>query len=103
MEVTIVSETAPQNKQKERSSNNFTTRDFPENATLNIFAYYRYGKPDVEEAKELSFDIKVDKTGHDTVFFPGVRSGDTHKNTDDRSLYIANPRGAREQFTVVIR
>lgn len=101
MEVTIVSETSPLSGQKYRSSNNFTTADL--GGRLTFYAYYRYGEKDQQEAKDIIFDIKVDKTGHDPTFLDSISSGYSHDNTKDRNLYIANPHKATERFTVVVR
>ncbi len=103
MKVTIRSEKQPQPGQKHRSSNNFTTSDFPENATLTFKAYYNYEERDQREATDVIFDIKVDKTGHDPTYLEGISSGYSHTNTHHRNLYIADPREATEAFTVVIQ
>ena len=103
VQITIKSEKSEQSGQKHRSSNNFTTADFPQSATLNFLVYYRYGQIDQVNAPNVLFDIKVDKTGHDPTYLHNVKSGDSHKNTRHRNLYIANPRNAEEAFTVVIK
>jgi hypothetical protein len=100
--VTIRSEAAPQKGQSHRSSGNFTTGNFSENATLTFYAYYHYNQPNQEEAKDIVFDIWVDKTGKDPQYVNNVHSGESHGNTHHRNLYIANPRSAREAFTVVV-
>lgn len=103
MKVTIRSEKQPQSGQDHRSSNNFTTADFPENATLTFEAYYDYGEKDQRETKDIVFDIKVDKTGHDPTYLEKITSGTSSKNTHHRNLYVANPVNATKAFTVVVQ
>lgn len=100
--VTIRSNKAPQPNQKHRSSNNFSTADFPENATLTFKTFYDYGTSAQREATDILFDVKIDKSGTDPTLLQDVFSGATHKNTSDRNLYIANPRHAMDTFTVVV-
>lgn len=103
MIVTIRSEKAPQDGQNHRSSNNFTTAEFPEKATLTFKAFYNYGTQAQKEATDIIFDVKVDKTGHDPMFLDNISSGYTHINTHHRNLYIADPRHATEAFTVEVQ
>ena len=100
--VTIVSEKQPQKGQNERSSNNFTTAEFSKEARLTFKVYYDYGLDSIEEAKDIVFDIKVDKTGKDPVYLEGIKSGHVADNTHHRNLYIANPKGATGSFTVEV-
>ena len=100
--VTIVSERDKQRGQKHRSSNNFTLADFSEKAKLTFKAYYDYGMATQLEAKEIVFDIWVDKTGKDPQYQNGIKSGHVAENTHHRNLYIANPRDAKSSFTVEI-
>lgn len=100
--VTIVSEKQPQKGQHERSSNNFTTSDFNKDATLTFRAYYDYGMATQSEAKDIIFDIKVDKTGKDPMYLDNIRSGKVAENTHHRNLYIANPQHATGSFTVEV-
>jgi len=105
--VTVLSEKKPQNGQKERSSHNFTTANFPENVKLedtrlSFMVFYDYGTANQRSDSKISFDIKVDKTGKDPTFLRGVRSGFLQPNTHHRSLYIANPKNAEKSFTVLI-
>jgi hypothetical protein len=101
--VTILSEKQPQRGQKERSSDNFTTAVFKDNARLTFRAYYKYDLAGgIEEAKDIVFDVKVDKTGKDDVYLEGIKSGHVADNTHHRNLYIANPKGAEGSFTVEV-
>ena len=100
--VTITSEKQKQKGQTERSSNNFTTADFSAKARLTFKAYYDYGMPTQVEAKDIVFDIKVDKTGKDPVYLNNIRSGHVAENTHHRNLYIANPENAKSSFTVEV-
>jgi hypothetical protein len=100
--VTILSEQAPQSGQKHRSSNNFTTADFRDDQKLTFKAFYNYGMESEEEAKEILFDVWVDKTGKDPEFLNGIKSGQVAENTHHRNLYIANPRNATGSFTVEV-
>lgn len=100
--VTIISEKQHQKGQNERSSNNFTTADFSKEASLTFRAYYDYGMPTQSEAKDIIFDIKVDKTGKDPIYLDNIHSGKVAENTHHRNLYIANPQNANGSFTVEI-
>jgi hypothetical protein len=100
--VTIVSEGQAQKGQKARSSNNFSTADFSEKARLTFRAYYDYGMPTQSEAKDIVFDIKVDKTGTDPTYLDDIKSGHVADNTHHRNLYIANPKNAKGSFTVEV-
>lgn len=100
--VTITSERSPQKGQSHRSSNNFTTADFSENARLTFRAYYDYGMPTQTEATDIVFNVKVDKTGIDPTYLDNIKSGHIADNTHHRNLYIADPRDARGNFTVEV-
>lgn len=102
LKVTIISEKQPQKDQKERSSNNFITADFPENARLTFKAYYDYGMATQSEATDIVFDVKADRTGKDPVYLKNIRSGHVADNTHHRNLYIANPQHAESSFTVEV-
>jgi 1-phosphatidylinositol phosphodiesterase len=102
LKVTILSESRPLKGQKNRSSNNFTTADFPEDTSLTFRAYYDYGTPKQSEAKGIEFDVKVDKTGYDPTYLNRIHSGHVADNTRDRNLYIANPSNADSSFTVEV-
>lgn len=101
-QVTVLSSKSVQSGQKHRSSINFTTESFGKNCSLIIRAYYDYGTTDQREAKDVSFDIKVDKTGTDSTWKENIKSGYCCNNTNDRNLYIANPVNAKQDFMVVI-
>ncbi len=95
-------EKQPQKGQNERSSNNFTTADFGEDARLTFKAYYDYGMPTQREATDIVFDVKADKTGKDPIYLDNIQSGHVADNTHHRNLYIANPKNAESSFTVVV-
>ena len=50
----------------------------------------------------ISFDVKNDRTGHDPVKFKNVKNGTVTDYTDDRNLYIADPKNANVDFTVIV-
>ncbi len=100
--VIITSEKQPQKGQDHRSSNNFTTEQFGKDSSLVFRTYYDYGTGDQKVATDITYDIKVDKTGKDTTYLSDVRFGECKKNTDNRNLYIADPQNAEKEFTVVV-
>ena len=63
---------------------------------------YDYGMPTQSEAKDIVFDIKVDKTGIDSTYLDDIKSGHVADNTHHRNLYIANPKNAKGSFTVEV-
>jgi hypothetical protein len=84
----VQSEAQPQNGQKARSSGNFSTQGC--STTLSWLL-----------PTGISVDIKQDVSGgKDPTHFRRVQSGTRTRNPNKRSLYIANPRGARAGFRV---
>lgn len=89
--VTITSEKEHMEGQDHRSSNNFSTEDLEVNDTLFWFC----SDPNV------SFDVCIDKTGKDETFAQGVKNGTVTGFKSTRNFYIANPSGAKDNFTVL--
>jgi len=88
--VSVVSEPQPQSGQKHRSSDNFSTDN------LDDWGGLKWSCPD-----GISFDVKKDKSGlPDSTEFSNVSNGTITKFSGDRNLYIANPEGASQEFTV---
>lgn len=101
--VIIESSNAPLDKQKHRSSKNFSTRGFADKAKLMITAFYDYGTEQASSATNIRFSVKQDRTAHtDPVIWPNLAFGDIVENKRDSSLYIADPQNAAKSFTVVI-
>ncbi|MCR9163827.1 MAG: DeoR family transcriptional regulator [bacterium] len=89
--VKIQSSPTPQPGQKNRSSENFGT-----NTVNSGDGDLLWSCPD-----GVSFNVMKDKSvAVDPVVFKSVKNGTVTKNSDDRNLYIANPKGASEAFTV---
>ncbi len=99
--VTITSQAHPAPRQKHRSSENFYPQSLG-NGIIAIKAYYQYGTQKQQEANDIIFDVNIDKTGKDGVFASNIKSGHVCQNTNDRNLYIANPRNAITDFTVEV-
>jgi hypothetical protein len=83
----VQSEAQPQNGQKARSSGNFSTQGC--STTLSWVV-----------PTGISVDIKQDVSGGKDPTHFRVQSGTRTRNPNKRSLYIANPRGARAGFRV---
>jgi hypothetical protein len=87
----ISSEAQPQQGQKNRSSGNFST----EGCTTTL----KWTAP-----KGVSFKVMRDVSGGtDPVIFTNVNNNTRTQNPKQRSLYIANPVGARKGFRVCAR
>ena len=85
-----------------RSSENFSLKNFEREADLFFRAYYDYGTAQQTEATEVMFDIWYDEPmRRDPVYLRDIRSGFAAENTAHPALFIANPRGAKKEFTVV--
>ena len=84
----VSSEPGPQPHQSHQSSDNFSTVGLEGN-------YLVWTCPD-----GISFDIWIDKTGKDGVFQSGVSNGSITPSTSSSKLYIANPKGATQKFTI---
>ncbi|MFH7029190.1 MAG: hypothetical protein ACHBN1_28305 [Heteroscytonema crispum UTEX LB 1556] len=84
----ITSEAQPQRGQKNRSSGNFSTQG----CTTTL----RWSAPD-----GVSFNVMRDVSGgKDPVELQNVTNGSSTQNPNQRSLYIANPKGANKGFQV---
>lgn len=94
----IVSGPTPQSGQKNRSSNNFSTKGAPSNSTL-IWVVQNNASAD-----NISFNVMEDKSvSHDPTIFSDVHNCNKTKDYSSGSLYISNPEGAGGQnFTVSV-
>lgn len=82
----INSEAQPQRGQKNRSSGNFSSQ--------GCSTSLRWSSPD-----GVSFNVMRDVSGgKDPVELSNVTNGSITPNPNQRSLYIANPRGAQTGF-----
>ena len=89
-QISVVSEPAPQNGQKHRSSNHFSTKSLDDGSALT------WTCPD-----GVVFDVKQDKTlATDPTVFSGLTNGSTTELVHKSDLYIANPKNADGSFTV---
>ena len=85
-----------------RSSGNFSLEHYGRYAELLFRAYYDYGTPAQREADDVLFDIWIDEPmRRDPVYLRDIRSGHAAPVLRSDRLYIANPRGAQQAFTVV--
>lgn len=85
-----------------RSSHNFTLEEFGKKAEMFFRVYYDYGTEKQIEAEDVMFDIWIDEPMlKDPVFVRDITTGHATTNTKNRDLYIANPRKAQKEFTVV--
>lgn len=85
----VISESKPKSGQKHRSSDNFSTK------ALSKSSYIMWGCPE-----GVTFSVHVDKTGTDEVFATGLSNGSFTEFRSSDKLYIADPSGASENFTV---
>lgn len=84
----ITSAAQPLEGQKNRSSGNFSTQG----CSFDL----QWTAPD-----NVSFNVMQDRSSaKDPVKLENVSNGSKTRNPDQRSLYIANPRGASDSFTV---
>ncbi|WP_228061778.1 hypothetical protein [[Phormidium] sp. LEGE 05292] len=85
------SEAQPQRGQRNRSSGNFSTQGCTTTLSWNA-------------PKGVSFNVMRDVSGgRDPVELSNVARGTRTQNPNQRSLYIANPKGARGGFRVCAR
>lgn len=100
--VTITSTKDIQPGELHRSSANFTLAEFGRNAEMFFRAYYDFGTDEQLEAEDVMFDIWIDEPMlKDPVYVRDITTGHAATNTRHPQLYIANPRGAKKEFTVV--
>ena len=87
----VTSEPEPQAGQSERSSGNFSTENC-------VGKQLKWSCP-----QGLSFDVKKDRSAaSDPTIFSGVANGTITTIEKERSLYIANPKNAVENFLVEV-
>ena len=90
-QASVTSEPHPQSGQHHRSSGNFST----EGLTGSKF---KWSCP-----QGIVFNVKKDKSwASDPTIFSDVTNGTITNTYDARSLYIADPRHASENFTVKV-
>ena len=100
---TITSADSLYEGQLHRSSENFSLEAYGRYADLFFRAYYDYGTDAQSEAKDVMFDIWIDEPmRRDPVYLRDICSGHAAPVMRCPDLYIANPRGAQKEFTVVI-
>lgn len=88
----------PQPGQKNRSSGNFSTENLPAGTKYLKWEVIGGGDPDF-----ISFNVMEDKSAAtDPTHFSGVLSGNRTSVISKRSLYIANPKNATSEFTVIV-
>ena len=92
----VVSLPHPQSGQKHRSSGNFSTDNADPKAKFFIIKVTNNPNAD-----DVNFDVMEDKSGAtDPTIWRGMYSGNKVAVERKRDLYIANPKNAKENFTV---
>jgi len=90
---TVISHYKPLDKQKHRSSDNFSTKNMVSG---------KYIQWTVDDG--ISFDVMIDKTGTDPTYAHSLSNGSRTKYEGDvvnkSNIYIANPSGTKEDFAV---
>lgn len=97
---TVISEKKPQKlDQSSRSSqNNFNTKYRPKGTLKLGWRVVPWGSDD---ASKIKFDVKADFSGKsDETKLEKVQHGDTTGAKNSIKLYIANPRKAKDRFSV---
>lgn len=89
--VSVVSEASHQSGQKHRSSNNFSTKDLQKDNMRYLIISCPEG---------ITFNINVDKTGTDEQWTYDVYNGAILEFLSSDKLYISDPSGAKESFSV---
>lgn len=96
---TVVSQPKPQDGQKNRSSDNFSTMSIPSGTKYLLF--------EVAEAPDndsVFFNVMLDKTAatDPTIYYNEGNGNRTNIIEKSDSLYISNPSGATTNFEVKI-
>ena len=96
---TVISDPQPQPGQEHRSSGNFSTDLIPADTQ-----YVSFEVVDNPNSSFIHFDVMEDKTLRvDPIIYENAYSGfESNIVTPYRSLYIANPQSATQEFTVNI-
>lgn len=97
------SEPQPQSGQKNRSSGDFSIQG------ASQAVYLEWEISDTTAPEKIKFKVMVDKSvAVDPHLFDGkyIKNGDATQtvdpNIDERKLYIANPKDAKESFLVTV-
>ena len=77
-------------KQKHRSSHNFSTVNMKSGPKLLWTC----------DSDDITFDVYIDKTGSDDIFATSLFNNAITEYFGSNKLYIANPSGASQNFTV---
>jgi hypothetical protein len=95
----VISQAAPLDGQKNRSSVNFSTKTIPAGTQYLTFEVSGTTNNDA-----VFFNVMEDKTAaSDPVIYHGVSNGYRSNNVKQYGdLYIANPTGASNAFEVVV-
>lgn len=96
---TIVSQPQPQSGQKNRSSNNFSTKTAPAGTK-----YFQFEVAEAPDNDAVFFNVMQDKTAatDPVIYFNEGNGNRTNIITKSDSLYISNPSGASTNFEVKI-
>ena len=91
MERSVKSESKPQKGQKHRSSDDFSTKGMNSQKLL-------WTCPD-----GITFDVNINKSGKDDVWASNLFNMAITDLSPNANLYIADPKGANESFTITYR
>lgn len=96
---TVRSEGQPQQGQNHRSSGNFSTEK-----AIEGFSKYCWVISDTKEPNSIKFNVKRDKSaGTDPVEYTDLTNGSVTEIKQERSMYIADPKGTYGgDFTVSV-
>lgn len=96
---TVVSQPKPQDGQKNRSSNNFSTTGIPSGTKYLLFEV-----GDAPDNDSVFFNVMLDKTAatDPVIYFNEANGNRTNIMEKSDSLYISNPSGATTNFEVKI-
>lgn len=96
---TVVSQPKPQDGQKNRSSNNFSTKSIPSGTKYLLFEV-----AETPDNDAVFFNVMLDKTAatDPTIYHNEGNGNRTNIIEKSDSLYISNPSGATTNFEVKI-
>ena len=95
----VASAPNPLPRQKNRSSGNFNVQTIPSYANALLWEVYENGSPNLN----IRFDVKADRSVRSDPWLGYLRHGaitNFSPYSNHRSIYIANPTGARGNFGV---
>jgi hypothetical protein len=96
----VTSSPAPQDGQKHRSSGNFSTQTIPDGTS---YLLWNVLNADGSQNLTIHFDVMEDvSVGLDPTIYSNCYTGKQDAPKEYRSLYIANPKNATDNFIVQV-